>query len=136
MTLYLIRVTRALAERIQAEPRLLEQVWGEGDVSNPEIAGLDLDNDALMEDYLGLGRVLAEEPQRYPWMERALQGTGQEVGFEFGYGPGFVVTPQEAAEIAAGLASEGWWQAGDEVETVPQAIASFYAGQHATSAAS
>jgi len=127
MSLYLVKVAPTLGERIQADPKLLLQVWGEVDRVDPDIADLDEDRDTLLEDYLCLGRILQEEPGRYSWMERALHGTGEVVDFEYGYGPGFLIRAEQAAQIAAGLAEEGWWRPGDEVVTVDHAIAAFYA---------
>jgi hypothetical protein len=127
MTLYLVKVPPAIAERIKAYPELLNQVWDEVEMTDGDLARLDPEHDRLMEDYLSLGRVVNEEPDRYPWMRRALHGMGEEIAFEYGYGPGFVVTPQQAAQIVAGLAEEGWWRSGDEIVTIDHAIAAFYA---------
>jgi hypothetical protein len=80
----------------------------------------------LFEDYLGLGREIGENAARYPWMQRALHGTDREIDFDFGYGNGFLVTAQEAAEIAAGLTREGWWRPGQDVTLIPHAVAAFY----------
>jgi hypothetical protein len=59
-------------------------------------------------------------------MRRALHGTGIEIDYDFGYGNAFKVTAQEAAEIADGLAAEGWWVPGQESETISHAIGAFY----------
>lgn len=116
-----------IGERIRADPALLLQIWGEVNTVDPEIADLDDDQDKLLEDYLHLSRILLDQPDRYPWMTRALHGTGEVVDFEYGYGPGFMVGADMAAQIVAGLAEEGWWRPGDEVVTVDHAIAAFYA---------
>jgi hypothetical protein len=127
MSLYLVKVTPAAGERIEADPELLLQIWGAVDRVDPDFADVDEDQDKLLEDYLGLSRILFDQPDRYPWLERALHGTGEVVDFDFGYGSGFVVKAGAAAQIVAGLAEEGWWRPGDEVITVDQAIAAFYA---------
>jgi hypothetical protein len=80
-----------------------------------------------MEDYLGLSQILLDQPDRYPWLTRALHGMGEDVNFDYGYGPGFIVKADAAAQIVAGLAEEGWWRPGDEVVSVDHAIAAFYA---------
>jgi hypothetical protein len=128
MSLYLVKVAPVIGERIQANPGLLLQVWGEVDTVDPDIADLDEDQDKLLEDYLGLSRILLDQPDRYPWMARALHGAGEVVDFEYGYGPGFMVRSDAAAQIVAGLAEEGWWRPSDKVVTVDHAIAAFYAG--------
>lgn len=131
MVLYLAKMPATTAERIKANPELLYQVWDEADVTDSDIDALDSERDKLMEDYLHLGGIVNEEPDRYPWMQRALHGTGVEAGFEYGYGPGFLVTPQEAGQIVAGSAVEGWWRVGDAIVTVDHAIAAFYNSAHA-----
>ena len=121
-----------LAERIEADPDLLNQLWPEYDEDEPpaeadaEIAAIDHDRDTFFEDYLGISREIDEEPAKYPWMRRALSGTGSEIEYDFGYGNGFKVTAREAAEIADGLAREGWWSPGQEVTLISHAIAAFY----------
>jgi len=125
MNLYLVKMPPDLAARVAAEPDLLNQVWREDDVVDQQVAGLRED-DTLMEDYLDLGRMVNEQPGRFPWLEKALHGTGTEVGFEFGYGAGFLVAPPDAAGIAAGLTEEVGWRPGDEVVTIADAIAAFY----------
>ncbi|MEV8516337.1 hypothetical protein [Dactylosporangium sp. NPDC051484] len=127
MSLYLVKVTPTIGERMQADPELLLQVWGAVDPVEPDIADLDEDEDKLLEDYLGISHILLDKPDRYPWLARALHGTGEVVDFEYGYGPGFIVRADMAAQIVAGLAEEGWWRQGDEVVTVDHAIAAFYA---------
>lgn len=132
MSLCLAKVPPALAERIEADPNLLDQLWPEYEEDEPagepdaEIAAIDRDRDTLFEDYLHLRREIDKEPDRYPWMRRALEGTGTELDYDFGYGNGFKVTAQEAAEIADGLASEGWSRPGQQATWVSQVIAAFY----------
>jgi hypothetical protein len=127
MSIYLVKLPATLAARIEAEPNLLNQVWREENVVDDDIAALDKENDKLLEDYLDLARIMDERPERFPWMRKALHGTGREIAFEYGYGPGFVVTAPEATQIAAGLAEECGWRPGDEVITIDHAIAAFYA---------
>lgn len=128
MSLCLAKVPPALAERIEADPALLDQLWPEYDEDEPatepdaEIAAIDHDRDTFFEDYLGIRREIA----RYPWMRRALEGIGAEIAYDFGYGNGFKVVALEAAKIADGLALEGWWRPGQEVTLVSHAIAAFY----------
>jgi hypothetical protein len=88
MTLYLVKMPPDLAARVEVEPNLLNQVWREDDVVDQQVAALQ-DDDTLMEDYLDLGRMVNGQPGRYPWLEKALHGTGKEIAFEFGYGAGF-----------------------------------------------
>ncbi|GAA2687981.1 hypothetical protein Apa02nite_035430 [Actinoplanes palleronii] len=128
MNLCLAKVLPALAERIKADPDLLDQLWEESDEPEPdaEIAAIDRDHDTFLEDYLYVSREVDKEPARYPWMRRALSGTGTEIEYDFGYDNGFLVTAQEAAEIADGLALEGWWSQGQAVTLIPHAIAAFY----------
>jgi hypothetical protein len=125
MVLYLVKVPASVAERIVARPELLDQVWEEAEVDDDGVAQLD-ERDKLMEDYIGLGREVNERADRYPWMQRALNGTGEEIPYEYGYSDAFVITPEQAGEIAAGLAEEGWWRPGEAVISIEQAIAAFY----------
>jgi acetyltransferase-like isoleucine patch superfamily enzyme len=132
MSLCLAKVPPALGERIAADPALLDQLWPVADddesaaAPDAQIAAIDHDRDTLFEDYLGISHEIDEEPARYPWMRRALEGTGTEIGYDLGYGNGFRVTAQEAARIADGLAREGWWSPGQEVALISHAIAAFY----------
>ena len=132
MSLCLVKLPPALAQRVQTTPDLLEQLWFEEEDDepatdpDPELAALDRDRDTFLEDYLGTSREIGDDPGTYPWMRKALHGTGTEIDFDFGYGNGFAVTAKESAEIAAGLAAEGWWSPGQEVTLVPHALAAFY----------
>jgi hypothetical protein len=126
MTTYLVKLPTALAARIQAEPDLLAQVWRKEDVVDDDVARLNQGEDRLMEDYLGLARELEESPGRYRWMRAALEGTGAEIEFEYGYGDGFVLTAGEGGDVAVGLVGEGWWSPGQDVETIAHAVAAFY----------
>jgi hypothetical protein len=126
MVLYLVKVPGSVAERIVARPELLDQVWEEAEVEDDGVARLDEERDKLMEDYLGLARDINERPERYPWMQQALNGIGAEIPYDFGYSQAFVITPEQAGAIAAGLAEEGWWRPGQEIVTIDHAIAAFY----------
>ena len=63
----------------------------------------------------------------FPSLYRAMNGTGDELDYDFGYCRAFVVGPDEAARIVAGIAEEGGWRRDDEVVTIDHAIAEFYA---------
>ena len=132
MSLCLAKLEPALAERIEADPDLLDQLWPDYDDDGPagepdaEITAIDRDRDTFFEDYLGIRREIDKEPAGYPWMRRALEGTDSEIEWDFGYGNGFKVTAQEAAEIADGLASEGWSDPGQRATWVSRAITAFY----------
>ncbi|GIH88575.1 hypothetical protein Pro02_69830 [Planobispora rosea] len=125
MSLFLVKLPTALAARVEVEPDLLTQIWGEEDVVDSEVAALD-EAHKLFEDYLDIAQVVAEGPDRYPWMRKALHGTGEELDVDFGYGPAFMAPPQDVRQVAAGLTGEGWWRPGDEVTTIAQAISAFY----------
>jgi len=127
MVLCLAKMPHPLAERIKADPELLFQVWNEAEATDAGVAALDPERDKLLEDYLGLARIVEANPGRYPWLEKALHGTGVEVDYDYGYGPGFVITALEAAQIVEGLAGEGWWRAGEPIVAIDHAIAAFYA---------
>ena len=132
MSLCLVKVSPALAGRITADPDLLDQLWPADEEDVPpaepdaEIAAIDRDQDTLFEDFLDISRQIDEKPAGYPWMRRALNGTGTEIEYDFGYENGFIVTAQEAAEIADGLTHEGWWRPGQEITLISHAIAAFY----------
>lgn len=126
MILHLVKLPIELGERVIATPDLLNQIWGVVDIVDADVAALNENADKFTEDYLHRGRALIEKPGQFPWMEKAMNGTGNEIAFEFGYGPGFVITPTECSQIATALVDEGWWRPTDEVTTIAQAIAAFY----------
>ncbi|MEU8665176.1 hypothetical protein [Actinoplanes philippinensis] len=132
MSLCLVKLPPATARRIAGTPDLLGQLWFDDEEDepetepDPELAALDRERDTLFEDYLDVSREIGDDPGTYPWMRKALHGTGTEIDFDFGYGNGFTVTAEEAAEIARGLSDEGWWSPGQEVTLIPHAIAAFY----------
>src|SRR5690242_15358235 len=110
MSLCLTKVPPALAARIAADPDLLELLWPEDEDESPaeldaDIAAIDEDRDLFLEDYLFLAREIEQKPFGFPWMRRALHGTGVEIDYDFGYGNAFMVSAREAAEIADGLAA-------------------------------
>lgn len=93
---------------------------------DPQILAIDRDRDTLSEDYVRISLEVDESPTDFPWMTMAREGSGTAVDYDFGYGSGFVVTTQEATEIADGLIREGWWDTGWEATLVAHGIAQFY----------
>ncbi|GAA2662218.1 hypothetical protein Adu01nite_94940 [Paractinoplanes durhamensis] len=110
MELCLVALTAHLASRIEVEPGLLDQIFlrvGSVPESGDEEV-VEARESCLVEDYR---RILSKiEQQEYPWLYQAINGTGRVVDYEFGYGRGFLLLPQEVVEIASGIATEGWLQ--------------------------
>jgi hypothetical protein len=66
------------------------------------------------------------------WVARALgTGMGEQLAFEMGYGPAWLLTPDEVADIATGLLAEPWVASLERLEsehedtTLTQLIAFF-----------
>ncbi|WP_157968562.1 hypothetical protein [Streptomyces geranii] len=73
-------------------------------------------------DAVAEGRAEAEEGTAdwrtaYPWLARATgHGCATVEGYEFGYGPAFVLTPDEVRQVADGLRAEGWAGAFEDLD--------------------
>src|SRR3982750_2919376 len=130
MNLNLVKVLPPLAARIEAEPDLLSRLWSEDDETpadpDPQIAAVDLDRDIFFDDYDTITREYEEAPEYYQWMNFALEGPGDVIAYDLGWGDGFIVSPRDVAKIADGLELEGWWSPGEQVTLLTQAIAAFY----------
>jgi hypothetical protein len=62
-------------------------------------------------------------------LSKAAHGTGEELPYEFCYGPGFVLDPAAVVRVAEGLAAEGWGADGaiGEVLDEDEDLGRFYA---------
>jgi hypothetical protein len=108
MELILVAVNARLATMFEADPKLIAQIFSEigntsGDVDE-EIQNVG--SDYFLEDFRGI--LSKVEPQDFPWLHKAINGSGRTVDYDFGYGQGFLLTPSEVAEVASGLVAEGW----------------------------
>lgn len=107
-----------LAEARQS-PALIDALFSGGNDPALLPQGFRPGLDSHGEDFRALGdtaegRAEVEEGESdwrsaYPWLARAT-GHGCEVveEYEFGYGPAFVLTPDEVRQVAKGLVGEGW----------------------------
>lgn len=134
MSLYLVRLSAEDAARVTHTPEHLGHLLFDAPPAGPELPTCRED-DRFLEDYLSISDSFADDyelrragrPVRFPWLDRAAHGNGVYVDFECGYGNTFVLPPHEVAEVAVGLAAEGWAWGGDEFETIEHAILDFYA---------
>lgn len=109
MWLTLAKIDPALLHDVHTKPDLAADLLNG---SHPEAGSHGEDFRAI--DQMATGRAEAEEgttdwAAAYPWLGKAT-GHGCDVveGQALGYGPAFVLTPDEVRQTAAGLASEGW----------------------------
>ncbi|MFF3940710.1 DUF1877 family protein [Streptomyces phaeofaciens] len=112
MWLNLAKTDPARLREARENPELIDALFSDED--DPEQAA-----DLHEEDYRTLaeiaeGRAAAEEDSAdwtsaYPWLARAT-GHGCETveEYDFGYGPAFLLTPDEVRQVADGLEREGW----------------------------
>ncbi|MFG1609111.1 hypothetical protein [Actinoplanes sp. NPDC049265] len=128
MELLLVRLTPAQQEAIAADPELLDLVFPEDEqASLPGVlASLHIDADTLEENYLEISAILDESVEEYEWMRKAANGTGTTIRFDFGYGDAFVLSPEQVAEIAAGLDAEEWLRPDSDEAGSVLAVAAFY----------
>ncbi|MFF6980006.1 hypothetical protein ACFZAV_20195 [Streptomyces sp. NPDC008343] len=119
MGLTLVKIAPPLLEEARRNPELINALFFDRDASALVPHGFRPGMDSHGEDFRALGdsaegRAEVEEGESdwrsaYPWLARAT-GHGREVveEYEFGYGPAFVLTPDEVRQIAEGLVGEGW----------------------------
>ena len=128
MELLLVRLTQAQQETIVADPELLDLVFPE-DEHDPlpgVLASLNIGADTLAESYLEISAILDESVEEYEWMRKAANGTGMTIRFDYGYGDVFVLSPEQVAEIAAGLDAEEWLRPDSDEAASVLAVANFY----------
>jgi hypothetical protein len=128
MELLLVRLTPAQQEAIAADPELLDLVFPEDEqTAFPGVlAPLDIDADTLTESYLQISAILDESVEEYEWMRKAANGTGTTIRFDYGYDDVFVLSPEQVAEIAAGLDAEEWLRPDSDEAWPVRAVATFY----------
>ncbi|WP_431971013.1 hypothetical protein [Nocardia sp. bgisy134] len=119
MWLELAKIEPSLLEEMREKPELIHTVFFSENDSAPLPGGLRRVADFYGYDYRTLsaiaeGRAEAEKGtadwrDAYPWLARA---TGDHcdviAGYEFCYGPAFVLTPNEVRQVTEGLVAEGW----------------------------
>jgi hypothetical protein len=118
MWLSLAKISPEVLAEIRERPDLLDALFFEEDDPLPE--GVSRTADMLGCDYLTLSAVADAKArdefgaddwrEHLTWLVRATGEDGDSVleGYEFGYGPAFVLTVPEVVEVAEGLAAEGW----------------------------
>lgn len=117
MWLNLAKIDVELLESVRANPDLIGAIFFD-DGQAP--VGFHHEADAFGDDYRTLdaiaqGRAEAEHESAqwrecYPWLAAATGETGENdvEGYEFDYGPAFVLDPGQVTAIAQGLMGEGW----------------------------
>ncbi|MFI6742769.1 hypothetical protein ACIBI9_58590 [Nonomuraea sp. NPDC050451] len=131
MRLNLAKIEAALLESVRADPALIGTILVNDGQSH---AGFSRETDMFAADYriltaIAEGRAEAEHATTkwrrcYPWLATATGENGENdiEGYEFGYGPAFVLDPVQVTAVAEGLAGERWGSgAGFEV------LVAFYA---------
>ncbi|WTW95096.1 YfbM family protein [Streptomycetaceae bacterium NBC_01309] len=109
MWLTLAKIDPALLPDVRSNPDLLDDLLN-GDHPEDETHG----EDYRTIDHIAEGRAEVEEGaadwrEAYPWLGRATGHGSEEIeGDDFGYGPAFVLTPDEVRQVAEGLVGEGW----------------------------
>ena len=128
MELLLVRLTPAQQEAIAADPQLLRLIFPEEENAPLPgvLASLDIDADTLMESYLHVSAILDESVEEYEWMRKAANGMGATIRFDYGYEDVFVLSPEQVAEIAAGLDAEEWLRPDSDEAWPVLAVATFY----------
>lgn len=119
MWLTLAKVSPETLRAIQERPQLMDGMFFENDEdgqADPVPADFDPDADVLGTDYRTLTMIaegLAEHlgspasfEEQDTWLSKAAHGLGDLLDYDFCYGPAFVLTPAQVAEIALGLAEE------------------------------
>ncbi|MFF5207810.1 hypothetical protein [Streptosporangium sp. NPDC000396] len=117
MWLNLAKIDVELLESVQADPDLIGEIFFD-DGQAP--AGFQPETDMFGDDYRTLDAIAkgraetehgtAEWKECYPWLAAATGENGENDvdGYEFDYGPAFVLDPGQVAAVAQGLMGEGW----------------------------
>ncbi|MEU3277384.1 hypothetical protein [Streptomyces antibioticus] len=109
MWLNLAKTDPVRLREARANPELIDALF---DAESAE-ADLHEEDYRLLAD-IAEGRAAAEEgsadwSSAYPWLARATgQGCETVEEYDFGYGPAFLLTPDEVRRTADGLEREGW----------------------------
>ncbi|MEU1882996.1 hypothetical protein ABZ470_37320 [Streptosporangium sp. NPDC020072] len=105
---------------VRIDPEALRAVRARPDLAGEILSGHPREEDVFTDDYLALGdfaegRAEAEHGdarwgRHYPWLAAATGADGEHdlQDHTFGYGPPFALDPERVAEVARGLAGEGW----------------------------
>jgi hypothetical protein len=125
MWLELAKLTPADLEKVRADPQRLDPVFFEEE--GEALDELDPEADVFGTDYRTLSAIAEameiDLDDGESWLSRATgNGIGSELAFDFTYGPGFLLTPDEVQQVAAGLSAEGWADAAaveDDDENLP-----------------
>ncbi|MFI6796144.1 hypothetical protein [Streptosporangium canum] len=117
MRLKLAKIDVELLESVRANPDLIGTIFFNGGQAP---AGFQRETDMFGDDHrtlsaLAEARAEAEHEtvrwrKCYPWLAAATGENGQNdvEGYEFGYGPAFVLDPGQVTAVAQGLMGEGW----------------------------
>lgn len=119
MWLELVKIDLPLLAQVRHNRELIAALFRGPGEDMPPLPGFRRGADAYGHDYriisaIAESRAEVEEGSAdwtvaYPWLAMA-SGHGGEVvdEYEFVYGPAFVLTPDEARQVAQGLVAEGW----------------------------
>ncbi|WP_157594548.1 hypothetical protein [Streptosporangium amethystogenes] len=117
MRLNLAKIDVELLESVRANPALIGTILFNGGQAP---AGFQRETDMFGDDYRTLGAIAegraeaehetAQWRKCCPWLAAATGEDGENdvEGYEFGYGPAFVLDPGQVTAVAQGLMSEGW----------------------------
>ncbi|WP_433256089.1 hypothetical protein ACQPYK_16355 [Streptosporangium sp. CA-135522] len=117
MWLNLAKIDVELLESVRADPDLIGEIFFD---NGQAPAGFRPETDMFGCDYRTLnavaeGRAEAERESAqwrecYPWLMAATGENGENdvEGYEFDYGPAFVLDPGQVTMVAQGLMGEGW----------------------------
>jgi hypothetical protein len=111
MWLNYAKVTPEALSSLKKSPKLVEGLFFDSAVG--AVAGFEPDKDVFGEDYRMITEVAEAMAggesfyEQETWLTRAMgHGMGEEVAYEFCYGPGFCFSAEQVQQIANGLSKE------------------------------
>lgn len=110
MWLNYAKLSPSTFEKAKKTPSLVESLFfSEAGAARP--ADFDSEADVFGEDYRTISAVteaMDEAGVPHEWLDKAMgDGAGDELAYEFCYGPGFALSPAEVKTIAKELGKEG-----------------------------
>jgi hypothetical protein len=111
MWLNLAKLAPADLEKVREDPQRLDRIFFEEEGEAP--TEFDEEKDVFGTDYRTLAAIAEameiDLDEGESWLSRATgSGIGAELEFDFTYGPGFVLLPDEVKQVADGLSAEEW----------------------------
>lgn len=118
MWLNLAKLSPTQLEQVRGDPQLLDGIFFEdGEVPDD----FQEESDVFGTDYRTLSAIAEameiDLEDGESWLSRATgNGIGSELDFEFTYGDGFLLSPDDVKQIASGLAKEPWAEEAGKVD--------------------